>query len=87
MTPAAALAQAETGDLFARRDWHVELQAHGAIETWNYNTSHESLSAIVAGFTYGLGKGTVLVVQAPLYYVGQRGADLLDPPVCRARTW
>jgi hypothetical protein len=73
--PAAAAAQTGGDDPFARRAWHVEVQAHGAIETWNYNVSHETMAAVVPGFTYGLGKGTVLVVHAPLYYVDQRGPD------------
>ena len=73
--PGAASAQTDTGDLFARRTWHLEFQMHGALEAWNYNVSHEKMSAAIPGFTYGLGKGTVLVVHAPLYYVGQRGAD------------
>lgn len=71
----AAAATAQPDDPFARRAWHVEFQAHGAIETWNYNVSHENLIGILAGFTYGLGKGTTIVVHAPLYYVDQRGPD------------
>ena len=71
--PAGAAAQSD--DLFARRAWHIEFQAHGAIETWNYNISHENLSGLVPGFTYGLGKSMVLLVHAPLYYVDQRGPD------------
>ena len=31
--------------------------------------------ALVPGVTYGLGKSTVLIVHAPLYYIDQRGAD------------
>jgi hypothetical protein len=71
---AAAVAQ-PADDLFGSRGWHIELQAHGAIETWNYNVSHENMSGVVPGFTYGLGKGTVLLVHAPIYYVEQRGVD------------
>ena len=70
---AASPALAQQDDLFARKAWHLELQAHGAIETWNYNLSHENMFAIVPGITYGLGKGTVVTVHAPLYYVQQRG--------------
>jgi hypothetical protein len=66
---------AQPDDLFARRTWHIEFQAHGAIETWNYNVSHENMTGIVAGFTYGLGKGTTLIAHAPLYYIDQRGTD------------
>ena len=71
--PCAAAAQED--DLFARRTWHIEFQAHGAIETWNYNLSHENMWGLAPGFTYGLGKNTVLLVHAPLYYVDQRGPD------------
>ena len=53
----------------------MEFQGHGAIETWNYNVSHENMSGVMPGFTYGLGKGTVLTVHAPVYYVEQRGPD------------
>ncbi len=53
----------------------MELQAHGAIETWNYNVSHENMAAVVPGFTYGLGKGTTFVTHVPVYYVEQRGPD------------
>jgi hypothetical protein len=28
-------------DPFARGGWHLELGAHAAIETWNYNANHE----------------------------------------------
>jgi hypothetical protein len=66
---------AQDGDLFARKAWHLEFQAHGAIETWNYNLSHENMAGAITGFTYGLGKSTVAVVHVPLYYVQQRGPD------------
>ena len=79
--PAGAAAQDD--DLFARHAWHIEFQAHGAIETWNYNISHENLWGLVPGFTYGLGKSTVLLMHAPLYYVDQRGPDA----VLLAVTW
>jgi hypothetical protein len=68
--PAAA-----TGDAFAARSWHAELAMYGGLEAWNYNGSHEKLSAIVPGFGYGLGKGVVLVGRAMLFYIGQRGPD------------
>ena len=68
-------AQPPPGDLFAKGAWHLEFQVHQAIETWNYNVSHENMSGLVPGFCYGIGKGTVLVVHAPLYYVDQRGTD------------
>lgn len=78
--PVAALAQASPAvphDPFADRGWHLELALHGALETWNYNTSREELSGLSAGFTYGLTDGLVLTARAPLYYVGQRGKDAL----------
>ena len=71
----ASPAAAQEDDLFARKAWHLEFQAHGAIETWNYNVSHENMAGPVFGFTYGVGKSTVLMVHAPLYYVEQRGPD------------
>src|SRR5687767_5970295 len=58
---------ASAADPFGRRGWHLELGAHGALETWNYNISHEELSAIRTGITYGLGKGVTLVAGASLY--------------------
>jgi hypothetical protein len=80
LSAASALAQparapAAPADPFATRGWHLELAGHGAIETWNYNISHEDMLASIAGVTYGVGKGVTLVVQAPLYYVWQRGTD------------
>ena len=71
----AAPASAQPDDLFAPRAWHIEFQTHAAVETWNYNLSHENMTGIVAGFTYGLGKGLTLVTHAPLYHVDQRGTD------------
>ncbi|MGH9373755.1 MAG: hypothetical protein ACRD15_19720 [Vicinamibacterales bacterium] len=71
--PRAATAPAD--DPFSRRGWHLELGSHGALETWNYNISHEEMLAASAGITYGVGKGVVLKVGSPLYYVWQRGTD------------
>src|SRR5688572_282622 len=62
-------------DPFARRGWHIELAAHGALEAWNYNMSHEEMLALVTGVSYGLGKGIVIKVESPLYRVWQRGTD------------
>ncbi len=62
-------------DPFARRGWHIELAAHGALETWNYNISHEEMLALVTGVSYGLGKGVVIKVESPLYRIWQRGTD------------
>jgi hypothetical protein len=64
-----------SADAFATRGWHLELTAHGALETWNYNGSHEELYGLTAGLTYGLGRGIVLTARSPLYYVSQRGVD------------
>ena len=71
------MAQTPAEDLFDRRAWHLEFQGHAAIETWNYNISHENMAALIPGVTYGVGKSTVLVVHMPLYYVEQRGVDAL----------
>jgi hypothetical protein len=68
-------ASAATDDPFLRKAWNLELAGHGALETWNYNISHEEMLAIVPGFTYGLGKGVVVKVSSPLYRVWQRGTD------------
>lgn len=75
--PATASAQATppAGDPFARRGWHLELTAHAAVETWNYNISHESMFGVVSGLTYGIRDGLVLTAAGPLYYVDQRGTD------------
>lgn len=62
-------------DPFERRGWHLELGGHGAIEAWTFNTSHERLAGLDAGFTYGLGRGIVLTTSWPLTYVSQRGVD------------
>jgi hypothetical protein len=62
-------------DPFGRRGWNLELGGHGAIETWNYNGSHEELWGLRAGFTYGLGNGITFISGWPLYYVAQRGLD------------
>jgi hypothetical protein len=81
LAPAAAQAQrpdagtSPDDDPFARRGWHLELTGHGAIETWNYNISHENMLALVTGINYGLGKGVVLKLESPLYYVWQRRTD------------
>jgi Lipid A 3-O-deacylase (PagL) len=78
LMPAAAGAQRADrpiADAFARRGWHLELTAHAASETWNYNISHETLIGVSAGVTYGLRDGLVLTAAGPLYYVDQRGAN------------
>jgi hypothetical protein len=75
--PAAAQpdVRAAPDDPFARRGWHLELAGQGALETWNYNISHEELFGFTVGVTYGLGNGIVITAGSPLYYVSQRGVD------------
>lgn len=79
VVPAAAIAQVTAGphgtDPFARRGWHLELDVHRAIETWNYNVSHEDLFGIEPGITYGIRDGLVLRAAGPLYYVDQRDVN------------
>lgn len=65
----------QLADPFSRRGWHLELGTHGALETWNYNLSHEEMLCAYTGITYGVGKGVVLKIGSPLYYVWQRGTD------------
>jgi hypothetical protein len=71
--PPAAAQRAD--DPFARRAWHLDLSAHKAFETWNYNTSREEMIGILTGLTYGLGRGVTLTARSQLYYVDQRGND------------
>lgn len=78
--PSAASAQwapapAAAADPFARRGWHLELGAYGALEAWNYNISHEKLAGIVPGIAYGVRDGLVLTGSWPMCYVSQRGVD------------
>ncbi len=68
-------AQTVDDDPFARRSWHLELGGHAALETWNYNISHEEMFGVRAGLTYGLGNGITLLASGTLYYVDQRGVD------------
>lgn len=67
--------QGQLEDPFSRRGWHLEIGTHGALETWNYNLSHEEMLSAFTGITYGVGKGVVLKIGSPLYYVWQRGTD------------
>lgn len=62
-------------DAFQSRGWHLELGGHGALETWNYNGSHEEMYGMRAGVAYGLGNGITLIGGWPLYFVSQRGVD------------
>jgi hypothetical protein len=77
-SPAAAqsvLPPATPDDPFARRGWHLQLAGHAAVETWNYNISHEELYALTPGMTYGVRDGIAVSATGPLYYVSQRGVD------------
>jgi hypothetical protein len=62
-------------DSFARRGWYLELGGHGALEAWNYNSSHEELFGIAPGLTYGLRDGLLVTASWPFSYVSQRGVD------------
>jgi hypothetical protein len=62
-------------DPFANGSWGLELTGHAALETWNYNISHEEMYGGFVGLGYGLRDGLALTVTAPLYYVSQRGID------------
>jgi hypothetical protein len=62
-------------DPFARHRWHVEAGLHGALETWNYNVSHEELYGLTEGLTYGLKDGVVVTMNQHVYYVSQRAND------------
>lgn len=74
-SPRAQQAPATADDPFARHRWHVEAGLHGAIETWNYNVSHEELYGLTEGLTYGLKDGIVLTMNQHVYYVSQRAND------------
>jgi hypothetical protein len=71
----SASAQTADADPFARGAWRFETTAHAAVETWNYNVSHEELYGISEGFTYGLRDGLVLALCQRIYYVSQRAND------------
>jgi hypothetical protein len=73
--PALAQSGAPRDDPFAARRWHFEVQAQGALEAWNYNTSHEQLYGIQEAVTYGLRDGLVLKATQTISYVSQRAND------------
>jgi Lipid A 3-O-deacylase (PagL) len=75
IAPSSAEGQGPEPAPFGRRGWNLELSAHAAVETWNYNVSHETMFGIVPGLTYGLRDGLVLTASGPLYFVDQRGVD------------
>ena len=75
---AAAAAQeppAPADDAFAAHRWHVEAVLNGALETWNYNVSHEELYGLTEGLTYGVKDGVVFTINQHIYYVSQRAND------------
>ena len=71
----SSAAAAPADDPFSRHRWNLELATHGAIETWNYNGSHEDMTSIDTGITYGVGRGVTLKMRSALYRVWQRGTD------------
>jgi hypothetical protein len=80
IAPAGAFAQTAgssriSDDPFADGSWQLELSGHGALETWNYNISHEEMYGSFAGLTFAVRDGLALTAGAPLYYVSQRGVD------------
>jgi hypothetical protein len=62
-------------DPFAEGRWHAEFAVQAALETWNYNPSHEELYGLIQGVTYGLNTGLVVTVRQRLFYVSQRAND------------
>jgi hypothetical protein len=73
--PRAAAQPAIRDDPFAAHRWHFETGLHGALETWNYNISHEELYGLAEGVTYGLRDGLLLTASQRIYYVSQRAND------------
>ena len=73
--PARAQPTAAADGPFARGRWHFEADALAAIETWNYNISHEELYGLTQGITFGLRDGLVLRAQQRFVYVSQRAED------------
>jgi hypothetical protein len=66
---------APADDPFAARRWHAEGILNGALETWNYNVSHEELYGLTEGLTYGVKDGVVFTMNQHIYYVSQRAND------------
>jgi hypothetical protein len=62
-------------DLLAPHQWHFESALSGALESWNYNGSHEELYGIKEALTYGLRDGLALTMGQRIYYVSQRAQD------------
>jgi hypothetical protein len=66
---------APADDPFAAGRWHAEGILNGALETWNYNVSHEELYGLTEGLTYGVKDGVVFTMNQHIYYVSQRAND------------
>jgi hypothetical protein len=64
-----------TGDPFEKHRWRFEAGLHGALETWNYNGSHEEMLGLAEGLTYGVRDGLVFTMHQRIYYVSQRAND------------
>jgi hypothetical protein len=73
--PCASASGQDSHDPFAAHRWQFEAALHGAIETWNYNVSHEELYGLSEGVTYGVKKGLALTLNQRIYYVSQRAND------------
>jgi len=71
----AAAQTTQNDDPFGAGRWHFETALHAAVETWNYNTSHEELYGLAEGVTYGAKPGLQLVGTQRFYYVSQRAND------------
>jgi hypothetical protein len=72
--PAAAQDRPDD-DPFAAHAWQFETGLHGAVETWNYNVSHEEVYGLSEGITYGIREGLLLTATQRIYYVSQRAND------------
>jgi hypothetical protein len=73
--PASAQLAPGPVDPFAAHRWHVETEAVGALEVWNYNGHHEELYGLSEFVTYGLKDGLVLRAGQRFAYVSQRAED------------
>jgi hypothetical protein len=73
--PRVAAQESTRDDPFAAHRWHFETGLHAALETWNYNVSHEELYGLTEGITYGLKDGLQVTATQRVYYVSQRAND------------
>ena len=72
---AAARAQTAAPDPFTRGTWHFEAEASAALESWNYNTSHEEVFGLTQAVTYGVGDGFAVRGAQRFFYVSQQAED------------